>query len=242
MLGSLNAKEKLILSLSIAIICILIGAFTYFAFNESGTNSILKTYTPQDNKGYEKIWTGNKSSPYDHHQKSPDPEEIEQGGEAIPLPLGDTGFEEQGYWSFYGQADFSESGCYSGSSCMHVKADGSGYGVFSLNSGHLIVEPGKSYYGEFMVNCLDCSGNSSYLALIWIKDEPWYYGNAYAPIQEIRRVIKVLDESLDGKGYQKVRIYDTAPEGTDYAILGIRVHTEGARLTPLAEFYIDGVD
>jgi hypothetical protein len=247
-----NKRRILILLALVIFTCVLAlllvmweNLFKRDIVTQSGINFNLN-YEPQNAELYTRmIWSvNNKTSPYGYHPKSLDEREITEP--VIELNLANAGFENPTSssggqamdWSYIGMLEYTNSGCYAGKKCLYVRADDSNYGYGIINSKMIPVKPGTVYKASFKINCLDCSGDSAYIALIWMmKNESSEYQVQKRPLQEVGRVIRILNNT---NGYETKSIYARAPELAQFVIAGIRFHEEGARITKLTEFYVDG--
>jgi len=213
-------------------------------FNEPGEfNTSVKFrmgYTPLNFTTYRRIMSSrNITGPYDMFSRGLLPSEY-KGYEAIDVAFANPGFEadadkndQPDNWNYIGMLEYGSKNCFEGKKCMHVDADNSNYSLVIFNSEEIRVMPGLIYRASFNINCVNCDNNSAYIGVFWMK----YDNETYKRQVEFSRNIIVLNTT---DGYTKFSIVARAPEGTEKAIFGVRVHEEGAIITPRTELFIDG--
>ncbi len=160
--------------------------------------------------------------------------------ELTELNILNKGFESSNYlmpknWVIMGEGIYSGDNCYEGKKCIYVDLNKSPYSMFALNSKEVPVKELHNYTISMYVNCLVCNENSSYIAVIWLRDGS--VKNMPGVLIERARHILYFHQT---QGYEKFTVNLQAPPGSEAAILAVRAHVEKAYPANKTEFYIDG--
>lgn len=225
-------KSKLDLVLVLILAIILVGGIIFYV-SKAHIGYGGYDYEPQNPQAYSKA-IGNRTI-YDFFERGLPPGEFVKE-EVIKIESHNPGFEldnnKDGMpdgWYYYGMIKYVDNNCFEGS-CMHIKADNSEYGFAMINSDSVRVIPNMTYSVSFNIYCVRCENTSAFLGIFWM-------GTTGRGVKELKRSVLELNTT---EGYNPVSLFARAPEEAEYAIYGVRVHEEGARIMPRTELYIDG--